>query len=556
MNIVRGKTSTLCMVIFTFVTPLLQGMKKSNDEDDKRHSLFCKVAHSIADVVPHKKCSLIKKMNAAILDGDNETVRMLFDRVSDIHQLESSDNKLLSPLEVACHATNRGAIEILLSAGLSPNRRARSKGCAGLTLLSIIVNSRITSKFFPHEREALVERFIEKGALVDMPDASSDERYPLHHAAQGCLPLFGVYPALVGNDADVRIVECLLQAGAHVNVIDRGGDTPLHVACSQMRGDIVQLLLEYDALITNNHEYKTPLKMMPMYPDFVSHLMLLLQMPAVHEKGLRDLFKKEVEISDARSRFAQLFKEVLSERNEPMIWWVVGKGLEWGLLKGNHAVWQQAVESGRLPLIDCLLNHGGNIKMRGICGDTALHWAVHKKRDVQFSPVTLLYLIRRGAQVNAATCNTGFTPLHEAAHNGNTIAVEMLLRYGAHINVKDYKHKSPLCYAFLARKYGTAQYLLEQGAAVTPDITKQNYLNYTVGLGWFEQFFEDFAHARPYPLVYLMLYENVVCKELVEYIFSFLPGINKTTRMLERIENYSGLKRAFKRIGRNIPKDT
>ena len=52
-------------------------------------------------------------------------------------------------------------------------------------------------------------------------------------------------------------------------------------------------------------------------------------------------------------------------------------------------------------------------------------------------------LLEKGADPNAQLQDNGFTPLHGAAINGNTEAMEKLLAKGADANIKDKSNRKP-----------------------------------------------------------------------------------------------------------------
>lgn len=84
---------------------------------------------------------------------------------------------------------------------------------------------------------------------------------------------------------------------------------------------------------------------------------------------------------------------------------------------------------------------------------TALHHAiVYNKHDVRIAE----YLLQKGADPNTQT-RTGFTPLHTAVWDSNLPAVEVLMKYGADVNLKEFKRQeSPL---EMSRRYGGKSHL-------------------------------------------------------------------------------------------------
>jgi ankyrin repeat protein len=121
-----------------------------------------------------------------------------------------------------------------------------------------------------------------------------------------------------------------------------------------------------------------------------------------------------------------------------------------------------------LHSIELLVEHGANVNAATVEGETPLHWAAQggDKHIVAF-------LLSHGASPNVVACEfvwvrvgpplTGrlkhkqlcWTPLHIAAAHGERDAVELLIKYGADVNVRDADGMSPL-HCAVARVPGVA----------------------------------------------------------------------------------------------------
>lgn len=88
-------------------------------------------------------------------------------------------------------------------------------------------------------------------------------------------------------------------------------------------------------------------------------------------------------------------------------------------------------------------------------GETALHMAVSANAKDMVAE-----LLRRGADVNASTYVTRFTPLCYAVVGGNQALVDVLLRSGASPQVQDVKGDSPLHFAAQGRMHAIFAMLL------------------------------------------------------------------------------------------------
>ena len=69
--------------------------------------------------------------------------------------------------------------------------------------------------------------------------------------------------------------------------------------------------------------------------------------------------------------------------------------------------------------------------------------------------------------MNAAQVESGFTPLHEAALNGDIEFARLLLEHGADVNAKMKDGKTPLTFAVEGGQTEMASFLRERGAVKT-----------------------------------------------------------------------------------------
>jgi ankyrin repeat protein len=192
-----------------------------------------------------------------ILDSDRELVAhtVTADRLIDgIHWLYIGD----TPLHLAAAALDDRLIELLLVRGANPkavNRR-------GATPLHYVCDPRPRSKglWSPEAQVRIIDRLVQAGAVVDLPDDGGAT--PLHRAvrargvaavqallkhapnvsarlrARGSTPLhLAVTGSGAGGTADTRreqleIVEALLASGADPDICDARGRTPASAAQS------------------------------------------------------------------------------------------------------------------------------------------------------------------------------------------------------------------------------------------------------------------------------------------------------------------------------------
>lgn len=88
-----------------------------------------------------------------------------------------------------------------------------------------------------------------------------------------------------------------------------------------------------------------------------------------------------------------------------------------------------------------------------------LYSAFNGKQDV------VVFLISKGADVNAASRITGWTPLHVAADKGHLEVVKIMVGAGANVNAKDNVGMTPIRSAIGDGHKDVIEFLKQQGAS-------------------------------------------------------------------------------------------
>ncbi|AIF80630.1 pfs, nacht and ankyrin domain protein [endosymbiont of Acanthamoeba sp. UWC8] len=128
----------------------------------------------------------------------------------------------------------------------------------------------------------------------------------------------------------------------------------------------------------------------------------------------------------------------------------------------------EMLNSERKEIIEYLLQSGAKID-EDIGLDTLLHRAVNNLEDSNLEDKDTIdiieILLRNNADVNARDGHSGYAPLHYAAENpyGKEMA-EILLNYGADVDIKDNNGSSPLDLAFEKGNYELFKLLILHGA--------------------------------------------------------------------------------------------
>jgi len=124
-----------------------------------------------------------------------------------------------------------------------------------------------------------------------------------------------------------------------------------------------------------------------------------------------------------------------------------------------------ACYAGKLESVKELRHNSASYNLQDKGGSTALHWAMDKG-DTEL----IEWLIEDGADIHMKDYN-GWTPLHRvAAVGGHKDAAALLIKHGAHLNLRDKDGKTVLMIAVVNGHQGLVELLLESGA----DLTVQN----------------------------------------------------------------------------------
>lgn len=278
----------------------------------------------------------------------------------------------------------------------------------------------------------------------------------------------------------IDVVKLLLKAGAPVSFPDAAGNTPLHLAATRWAGKATEALLAYKPeLNVTNHQGQTALDLAARQ-GLVEMVDLLTKAGAqirVAAPGASSLLHSAAERGNLDLIRLALEQKLPVDARDP---------------QGRTPFWC-AIEKSQVEAAHLLLEAAADINARDTNGATALHWrvrhgndpipdpmpapgfsragAAERSRDVALAAALppslrptslaptlnpLLFLLENQADAGA-TNFAGQTPLHDLPQTGNNLgdrvgnytryisrAVELLLRYGAKLEITDTNGATPL----------------------------------------------------------------------------------------------------------------
>ncbi len=209
-------------------------------------------------------------------------------------------------------------------------------------------------------------------------------------------------------------VKNLVARGADINVRNAYSYTPLHLATTYGRTEIVKFLIDHDT--------------------------------GAYSKN-----------KDGAFHFTERLKTVLRA-----MLFLPRKGIDMNArnLYGDTLL-SEVCQEGHLELVKCFIEHGADVHGKDGNGNTPLHRA-----SANGHIEVVKYLIALGADVHEKD-GDGNTPLHRACVNGHIEVVKYLIALGADKNAKnEYNGSAPLHKAIWGNHFEVVKYLVEQGADV------------------------------------------------------------------------------------------
>ena len=348
-------------------------------------------------------------------------------------------NRLGNPIiHAAVSGGNPELVELLISKGADVNAKGQY--------------DRVALHYA--NKKGMAKILLAHGATVDAPTNFGET--PLHWAASG----------INGLDKQVDLVEfadVLIANGADVNRKageGRSYKTPLNYAAENNNLPVAKLLIAHGADVEGGGS--SPLSSAGVNGDFVEMAQVLV------ENGAN--------VNARNSQGSTPLHPACSRGNKKVVKYLLSKGADANAKdeNGTTPLYLAAGFGGRNGLdnseiMEALLAHGADVSAKNKYGHTALHWAASNG-----SPNSVEILLAHHANVNAGSEEEkGTTPLHMAvAYNKNIENMELLLKHGALVNLKNKRGETPLRIAVFGGDKGKVLLLLSYGAEVNAVTSK------------------------------------------------------------------------------------
>ena len=345
-------------------------------------------------------------LHSASFSGKSEIARLLLDHGAKV-DAENDDGE--TPLTLVSRGDYRSQsngvriAQLLLERGADVNGQPEGDWTPCWTPLSL-------ASF--KGRQDIVRALVDHGAIVNKESKSC--RTPLHAVSQG---------EYESQEDGATIAQILLDHGSDPNVLGINHVTPLLLATTSARIEIVRALLNHEAIAnTETYDGENPLHLISQCKD-----------------GSQDAI-----------RLTQLLVEHGVDVNAPD--------------KDRDTPLHSACFSGKLDIARELLRNGATATAMNGGGETPLHVISRGEFESQDGAHLARLLLEHGADVNAAD-KDGDTPIHSACCQGKLGIAQELLNHGAATNAKNTLGETPLHVVSTVGVH-VARLLLEHGVDV------------------------------------------------------------------------------------------
>ncbi|XP_067676346.1 serine/threonine-protein phosphatase 6 regulatory ankyrin repeat subunit A-like [Haliotis asinina] len=405
------------------------------------------ISRDCVDINGRVRCGRTPVMLAAV-NGHKEIMELLVAKGANVTLTDKNGNTILHR---ACRGGDIEVVKYIVSKKMVDINTGKRKNQTSLMLACL----------WGHK--AVVELLVQQGANHSLTDKRGDNI--LHYACQGghvevvtfiislrtfdinCGGLNKQTPFMAaGRHGHKDVVELLVKNGANLSLRDAHSNNILHLACGRGRVEVVKYVISLNTVDINSwgNNKKTPI-MVAGRSGHTEVIRLLVKNGA--DLSLRDAHGDNILYYACLGGHVEVVKYVVSKNRVD----INSRG------KDRKTPVMVAGARGHKDVVELLVKYGANLSLRDAHGDNILYFAC-----LGGHVEVVKYVVSKNRVDINSRGKDKKTPVMVAGESGHRNVVELLVKYGANLSLRD-AHRNNILHLACGRGHvGVVKYVISQ----------------------------------------------------------------------------------------------